>query len=146
MNQKPMNFGGFAAGGITDNVSIDHQIEINPSVLSPGEQVLAPKEPKTNSPLGARYLGSGRCSFCIWAPSVERVDLVVVEPQARDQDLEPSALGYHSVILEGVFPGTRYFFRLDGRRQVPDPASRLQPETVHGPSDVIDPAFDWTDQ
>ncbi|NJL94913.1 MAG: malto-oligosyltrehalose trehalohydrolase, partial [Anaerolineae bacterium] len=28
----------------------------------------------------------------------------------------------------------------------PDPASRSQPEGVHGPSEVIDPAFGWTDE
>ena len=36
-------------------------------------------------------------------------------------------------------------FRLDGSRDRPDPASRAQPAGVHGPSQVIDPAFDWTD-
>jgi maltooligosyltrehalose trehalohydrolase len=49
-------------------------------------------------------------------------------------------------VLEGVGAGTRYFYRLpDGSRR-PDPASRFQPEGVHGPSEVVDPgAFAWTD-
>ena len=43
-------------------------------------------------------------------------------------------------------PGDRYWYRLDGDRTLPDPASRFQPEGVHGPSQVIDPqAFAWTD-
>ncbi len=29
--------------------------------------------------------------------------------------------------------------------QRPDPASHFQPTTVHGPSELTDPAFDWTD-
>ena len=34
----------------------------------------------------------------------------------------------------------------DGLR-VPDPASRYQPQDVHGPSEVIDPsAYEWTDR
>ena len=42
--------------------------------------------------------------------------------------------------------GDRYRYRLDGDRTLPDPASRFQPEGVHGPSQVIDPrAFAWTD-
>ena len=38
-------------------------------------------------------------------------------------------------------PGTRYSFRIDGEIEVPDPASRFQPDDVHGPSEVIDPAY-----
>jgi maltooligosyltrehalose trehalohydrolase len=42
---------------------------------------------------------------------------------------------------------TRYQYRLDGERYRPDPASRFQPEGVHGPSRVVNPAsFPWTDQ
>ncbi len=44
-------------------------------------------------------------------------------------------------------PGSRYRFRIDGDLLVPDPASRFQPESVDGPSEVIDPrAFEWADQ
>src|SRR5207244_1595325 len=42
-------------------------------------------------------------------------------------------------------PGTEYWFALDGR-ELADPASRWQPESVHGPSAVFDHAsFEWTD-
>ena len=42
--------------------------------------------------------------------------------------------------------GTRYLFRIDDDMQVPDPASRFQPQDVHGPSEVIDPgAWEWQD-
>jgi len=44
-------------------------------------------------------------------------------------------------------PGTRYKFQIDGGLKVPDPASRFQPEDVHGPSEVVDPSsFGWDDQ
>jgi maltooligosyltrehalose trehalohydrolase len=44
-------------------------------------------------------------------------------------------------------PGTRYAYLLDGEGPYPDPASRFQPEGVHGPSQVVDPgAFDWSDR
>jgi maltooligosyltrehalose trehalohydrolase len=41
--------------------------------------------------------------------------------------------------------GDRYWYWLDGTLRRPDPASRSQPEGVHGPSQVIDPAFAWND-
>jgi maltooligosyltrehalose trehalohydrolase len=42
--------------------------------------------------------------------------------------------------------GERYRYRLDGGDELPDPASRWQPEGVHGPSALVDPsAFTWAD-
>jgi len=40
-------------------------------------------------------------------------------------------------------PGTRYRFKIDGGIEIPDPASRFQPDDVDGPSEVIDHRFDW---
>jgi maltooligosyltrehalose trehalohydrolase len=37
-------------------------------------------------------------------------------------------------------------YRLPGGGEFPDPASRYQPEGVHGPSEVVDPRFDWHDE
>lgn len=49
-------------------------------------------------------------------------------------------------MAENVFPGTSYIYRLDDERERPDPASRFQPEGVHGPSQVVDPhEFRWDD-
>ena len=43
-------------------------------------------------------------------------------------------------------PSTRYFYVVDDNKPVPDPVSRLLPEGVHGPTEVIAPdAFTWTD-
>lgn len=42
-------------------------------------------------------------------------------------------------------PGTRYLFVLPDGSKRPDPASRHQPEGVHGPSEIIDSQFGWTD-
>ena len=36
-------------------------------------------------------------------------------------------------------PGTRYRFELEGGLCVPDPASRFNPDDVHGASEVMDP-------
>jgi maltooligosyltrehalose trehalohydrolase len=60
--------------------------------------------------------------------------------------MEQGELGYYRAVVEDVSAGTRYSFRLDGESERPDPASRLQPEGVHGPSEVVDPSgFPWTD-
>jgi maltooligosyltrehalose trehalohydrolase len=110
------------------------------------EAIVTEQKGQADVPLGARYLGEGRSSFCVWAPHAQRLELVIVEPEPRRESLQPGEGGYHSGCFEGVFPGTRYFFLLDGKLQRPDPASHFQPTTVHGPSEITDPEFAWTDQ
>ncbi len=96
-------------------------------------------------PLGATYLGDGRCEFLVWAPRASKVDVQIVSSARRTVPMQEQERGYHHALIEGVFPGTQYFFRLDGKTEKPDPASRYQPEGVHGPSEVVDLAFDWQD-
>ncbi len=49
-----------------------------------------------------------------------------------------------SSVEAGCGAGTRYRYRLADGLFVPDPASRCQPEDVHGPSVVVDPrAYAW---
>jgi maltooligosyltrehalose trehalohydrolase len=55
------------------------------------------------------------------------------------------SFGYHTADVEGIAPGSRYFYRLPSGEEFPDPASRHQPDGVHGPSEVVNPRFDWTD-
>ncbi|HEU4520617.1 MAG TPA: malto-oligosyltrehalose trehalohydrolase, partial [Thermoanaerobaculia bacterium] len=53
--------------------------------------------------------------------------------------------GYHEGVAGDCGAGTRYLFDLGSDTPRPDPASRLQPEGVHGPSEVVDPNFEWND-
>jgi maltooligosyltrehalose trehalohydrolase len=54
--------------------------------------------------------------------------------------------GYFASTVPDARPGALYRFRVDGRGPFPDPASRFQPQGVHGPSQVVDPdGFAWTD-
>ena len=53
-------------------------------------------------------------------------------------------LGVHAGEIPGVRGGDRYRLSLDGSEPLADPASRFQPEGVHGPSEVVDPDFAWT--
>ena len=97
-------------------------------------------------PLGATYLGSGRCHFLVWAPFAETVEVHMVAPEEWSITLEPGPRGYHHTLAMGVEPGSLYMYRLNGKTECPDPASRYQPHDIHGPSQVLDPHFPWQDQ
>lgn len=98
---------------------------------------------------GVEVQDGGGAHARVWAPACRSIDFVtepshgrrsVVQPLKRDAD------GYFTGAIPGVDAGTRYWFRLDGSRLRPDPASRYQPDGPHGPSEVVDPSrFAWTD-
>src|SRR3989441_1042270 len=95
-------------------------------------------------PFGAEVLPEGGVRFALWAPAASRVELCLDDgpPIPVERDTE----GWIRVEVPHGRAGSRYRYRIDGERLVPDPASRFQPDDVHGPSEVIDPeAFDWTD-
>jgi maltooligosyltrehalose trehalohydrolase len=96
--------------------------------------------------VGTHYLGDARCQFTVWAPLRDQVAVKILSPHEQILPMQPLEYGYWQVIAEGVTPGTRYFYQLDGECDRPDPASHFQPEGVHGPSAVIDhSAFAWSD-
>ena len=74
------------------------------------------------------------------------VELVIHSGRgAGVHDVGPAGGGVREAWIAGVRPGDRYSYRLDGALR-PDPASRFQPEGVHGPSEVIDSgAYLWRD-
>ena len=94
--------------------------------------------------LGAIPLGEGRYQFRLWAPKLQRVQLYIVQPAPRLLEMEAEEGGYFQVIVEEIYPAARYFFRINGENR-PDPASRCQPEGVHGPSQIISLDFPWED-
>jgi maltooligosyltrehalose trehalohydrolase len=89
----------------------------------------------------------GGVEFRVWAPASRRVEVVLHGPAAeRVEPLAAEGEGWFGGVVAGAGPGTRYRWRLDGGPPVPDPASRSQPDGVHGASEVVDPrAFRWTD-
>ena len=96
--------------------------------------------------IGPDYLGEGICRFTVWAPVPSLVELRLLDPQQRTVPMTRDDRGYWRVEVDSLRPGTRYFFRLDGRDELPDPASHSQPDGVHGPSAVVDHAgFAWQD-
>lgn len=93
-------------------------------------------------PFGAEVLENGETRFALWAPAAETVDLVLEDdarPMHREED------GTFTLTIDAA-PGTRYRYRIDGGQEVPDPASRYQPEDVHDASQLVDPgSFVWRD-
>jgi maltooligosyltrehalose trehalohydrolase len=53
--------------------------------------------------------------------------------------MTPAGNGWFELTTDRAAPGSRYRYRLADGLAVPDPASRYQPDDVHGPSQVIDP-------
>jgi malto-oligosyltrehalose trehalohydrolase len=92
-------------------------------------------------PFGASRVASDRTRFRLWAPT-QRAVAVEIEgaatvPMIRSQD------GWFEAEAQGG-GRTRYRYKLDDGRLVPDPASRAQADDVHGPSLVVDPAaYEW---
>jgi len=95
--------------------------------------------------LGAVYRGGGNCDFLVWAPNCRKVDLHILSPHETVIPLEGGDFGYFRTAASDIQPGARYRFRLDDEAELPDPASRYQPEGVHGPSEVISSEFAWND-
>jgi maltooligosyltrehalose trehalohydrolase len=97
--------------------------------------------------VGANRLVDGSWEFLVWAPNARSVSLHLLRGGGELLEMASLARGYFRRTVENPAPGARYFFQLDGTRDLPDPASRYQPEGVHGPSEVVDlPHFQWTDQ
>jgi maltooligosyltrehalose trehalohydrolase len=97
-----------------------------------------------NPGLGAS-VHDGGVRFRVWAPRCRRVEVVV--DSRRPIEMARGADDVFEAFLPGLGAGARYQYRLDGARHRPDPVSRWQPDGVHGPSAVVDPAdFPWTDQ
>jgi maltooligosyltrehalose trehalohydrolase len=83
--------------------------------------------------LGSRWFGPERCEFLVWAPAARKVELRLISPRKTTLvPMETDDTGYYWAMLPGLKPGTEYLFRLDGKMERPDPASRCQPHGVHG--------------
>jgi maltooligosyltrehalose trehalohydrolase len=98
-------------------------------------------------PLGATPLPGDRCRFLVFAPSARAVQVRLLSPTPRVVALERDDSGYHHAVADGVKAGALFLYRLEHGVERPDPASRFQPQGVHGPSMVTDPgAFAWRDR
>ena len=98
-------------------------------------------------PIGALVTGSSQVTFRTWAPWVKTLSVEILSDQPEIVPMQPQPFGYWETTVSSIAAGTRYQFVLHDKLKLPDPASRCQPEGVHGPSEVVDPAsFIWTDR
>ena len=87
-------------------------------------------------------------TFRVWAPMRRRVELVLNPggSPSRHRLLRRVGDGIFTATFADVAPGDLYAYFLDGEGPFPDPASRFQPQGVHGPSAVIAPwTYQWSD-
>jgi maltooligosyltrehalose trehalohydrolase len=93
-------------------------------------------------PFGAQVQPDGRVRFRLWAPGQDRVSLLIEQQEAVALDRRED--GWFELTTDQARAGSRYAYQLSSGVRVPDPASRQQVESVHGPSVVVDPlAYQW---
>jgi maltooligosyltrehalose trehalohydrolase len=98
-------------------------------------------------PQGAELVSEG-VRYRVWAREASQVEALVWtgDEPPRTVPLALDASGYYHGLDHQGEPGDLYKFRLNGKEEFPDPASRYQPEGVHGRSQVINPRqFQWHD-
>ncbi len=93
---------------------------------------------------GVHFLDATSARFALWAPNARDVSVVIGQ---RVFALQPEADGWFIGEVD-CQPGDHYLYRFTNdqgeTQEVPDPASRYQPEGVHGPSQAVDTgAFEW---
>jgi maltooligosyltrehalose trehalohydrolase len=100
-------------------------------------------------PIGAQVTRQG-VRFRVWADAAKQVAVQLFEngsPTATHAlERDPNEPGYWQAEIRGIGAGARYAYSIDGGEPRPDPASRWQPDGVHAPSAVVDPAsYRWSD-
>ncbi|MDU9393374.1 malto-oligosyltrehalose trehalohydrolase [Pseudomonas sp. zfem002] len=89
---------------------------------------------------GALVEDGQRTRFALWAPDARSVEL---ELDGASFSMAPEADGWFRLNRRCPL-GALYRYRIDGELSVPDPASRFQPQGVHGPSQVRAPQrYPW---
>jgi malto-oligosyltrehalose trehalohydrolase len=93
-------------------------------------------------PFGAEPAGGNRTRFRLWAPTARSVELLLADGRGP-LPMPDAGDGWRELTAEAQ-AGTRYRYRIDGALEVPDPASRFNPDDVHAGSEVVAPeAFEW---
>ena len=94
--------------------------------------------------IGAIPIDDERCLFRVWAPTRDRVAIDLID-QNRLVPMEKRG-GYHFAEVDNVVCGQHYAYRIEDGPRRPDPASRFQPNGVHGASEVVSRDFAWNDR
>jgi len=103
---------------------------------------------QTASPSLGTWKDDNQIHFRVWAPTTQTIEVI---PEKSHTSVPPFALskdteGFFTGVSGTLSVGDLYRYRVDGKGPYPDPASRFQPQGVHGPSMVIDASmFQWAD-
>ena len=109
------------------------------------QRLLPPTTSRSHKMRFGAEVRNGGTRFKIWAPKCRRLKLRIKGRQSL-LDMESMGGGWHRLDVDGVKAGTRYKYVLPDGSEIPDPASRYQPDDIHGFSEVVDAgAFKWTD-
>ena len=94
--------------------------------------------------IGVNFNAEGLADIVTWAPLAHSVNLSTKQGNILALQKEPG--GYWRTVTSELKPGESYGFVIDGRDPLPDPASLLQPDGVHGLSVATQiQNFNWTD-
>ncbi|MDQ2075306.1 malto-oligosyltrehalose synthase [Marinimicrobium sp. ABcell2] len=98
-------------------------------------------------PFGSEVKADGTTEFRLWAPDAKSVELCLnTNGLERCLPTESDQYGWRSLVTDQASAGDLYCYLINGEQRVPDPASRFQPQGVHGPSQIVDPTqADWRD-
>jgi maltooligosyltrehalose trehalohydrolase len=80
--------------------------------------------------IGSNYLGNGRCKFTVWAPFPEEISVQTFSPNNRLIPMEKDDWGYFKVLPKDLAPGTLYYYKLLGEKDIPEPTSHSQPNEL----------------
>ena len=87
--------------------------------------------------LGATLLPDGTTRFRVWAPRARELSVLLPGRGGETAPLAPEGEGYFVGSVPGLADGELYLYLLDRESARPDPASRCQPQGVHGPSQLV---------
>ncbi len=132
-------------------VSLDvNPLDVNPLDAKPFEEATIPL------PWGAIPIGHRRTHFTVFAPNHDALLLEISPDPAKPAacrliEMQRSDAGFFTARVENCPVGTDYRLQIGSKTSgggdcpssIPDPASRYQPEGVHGPSRVVSRQYPW---
>jgi maltooligosyltrehalose trehalohydrolase len=98
--------------------------------------------------IGASAITPDCVAFRVWAPAADSLTVKTISNgRPRETPLTRDEGEYFSCMVKGVREGDRYLYGFPDGSEYPDPASRFQPDGVHGSSAIVDPlSFRWDDK
>lgn len=85
---------------------------------------------------GVNFRKDNAAQVVLWAPNADKAELMLTEKH-QVLPLDKKDKGYWELFSDEIKPGDRYKFLVDGK-ELPDPASKAQPDGVHGASQAVD--------